>query len=284
MEDDTVQDMRLDIKVKMPPKVERFVLDPVQKKIKAAKQTLIDKQKREISEALSATAQSAMPTQSTAVSSTVQRKKQRRIGGDRLKGPQICPCCNCLEKSQTALNIHINEQHPEYMFPCTVCGKTYTSYNSRYKHQIEHTAPTFFCGICTEGFHYQAELTKHMNAHSAVKPYGCDTCDKRFTQNKSLTRHKKVHEDTTVSCTMCDKTCATPEQIYTHFRGAHGKGYDTHCGKHYQWPAGRACHQKDCTKCGHMIEFKKLKKKFPMPFKKEQTSGDASVKQRTSQT
>ena len=72
MEDDTVQDMRLNIKVKMPPKVECFVLDPVQKKIKAAKQTLIDKQKREISEALFATAQSAMPTQSTAVSSTVQ--------------------------------------------------------------------------------------------------------------------------------------------------------------------------------------------------------------------
>ena len=37
MEDDTVQDMQLDIKVKLPPKGECFVLDPVQKKIKAAK-------------------------------------------------------------------------------------------------------------------------------------------------------------------------------------------------------------------------------------------------------
>ena len=43
MEDDTVQDMKPDIKVKLPPKVEHFVLDPAQKKIKAAKQTLLAK-------------------------------------------------------------------------------------------------------------------------------------------------------------------------------------------------------------------------------------------------
>ena len=92
-EDDTVQDMQLNIKVKQPQKVERFVLDPVQKKIKIAKQTLLAKQKRELSEALSFATQPAMPTQSTVVSSMVQPKKQRCIGGDRLKGPQICPCC-----------------------------------------------------------------------------------------------------------------------------------------------------------------------------------------------
>ena len=183
MEDNTVQDMKPDIKVKLPPKVEHFVLDPAQKKIKAAKQTLLAKQKHDLSAALSLATQPAMPTQSTDVLSTVQPKKQHHIGGDCLKGPQICPCCNCLEKSQTVLNIHINQQHPDYMFPCTVCGKRYASYNSRYKHQIKHTAPTFFCGIYSQGFHFQAELTRHMNAHSAVKPFGCDTCDKRFTQN-----------------------------------------------------------------------------------------------------
>ena len=278
MEDDTVQDMQLDIKVKLPPKGEHFVLDPVQKKIKAAKQTLLTKQKRDLSAALFLATQPAVPTQSTVVSSTVQPKKQCRIGGDQLKGPQICPCCNCLEKSQTVLNIHINQQHPDYMFPCTICGKLYTSYNSRYKHQIEHTAPTFFCGECSEGFHFQAELTKHMNMHSDIKPFGCDLCQKRFTQNKSLTGHMKVHEDSTVPCSMCDKTCSTPEQLYTHYRGVHGKGYDTPCREHYQWPARCACHQKDCTKCKNYRELKKIKKRFPMPFKNE-NQDSVAVKQ-----
>ena len=278
MEDDTVQDMQLDIKVKLPPKGECFVLDPVQKKIKAAKQTLLAKQKRDLLAALSLATQPTVPTQSTVVSSTLQPKKQCRIGGDRLKGPQICPCCNCLKKSQTVLNIHINQQHPDYMFPCTVCGKLYTSYNSRYKHQIKHTAPTFFCRECSEGFHFQAELTKHMNVHSDIKPFRCDLCQKWFTQNKSLTRYMKVHEDSTVTCSMCDKTCSTPEQLYTHYSSAHRKGYDNPCREHYQWPARCACHQKDCTKCKNYRELKKIKKRFPMPFKKE-NQDSVAVKQ-----
>ena len=62
-EDDTVQDMQLDIKVKLAPKGECFVLDPVQKKIKAAKQTLLAEQKCELSAALSLATQPAVPTQ-----------------------------------------------------------------------------------------------------------------------------------------------------------------------------------------------------------------------------
>ena len=111
-----------------------------------------------------------------------------------------------------------------------------------------------------------------MNVHSDVKPFGCDLCAKRFTQNKSLTRHKKVHADNPVTCSMCDKTCQTLEQIYTHFRGAHGKGYRAPCGEQYQWPAAWARHQGDCTPCKHHLELRKLKKKFPMPFKKEESA------------
>ena len=108
-----------------------------------------------------------------------------------------------------------------------------------------------------------------MNVHNDVKPFGCDVCEKWFTQNKSLTRHKKVHDDNVVSCSMCAKTCQTPEQMYTHFRGAHGKGYRAPCGELYQWPAARARHQGDCTPCKNHLELRKLRKKFPMPFKKE---------------
>ena len=119
---------------------------------------------------------------------------------------------------------------------------------------------------------------RHMNVHSDIKPFRCDLRQKWFTQNKSLTRHMKVHEDSTVTCSMCNKTCSTPEQLYTHYRGAHGKGYDTPCGEHYQWPARRACHQKDCTKCKNYRELKKIKKRFPMPFKKE-NQDSVAVKQ-----
>ena len=103
-----------------------------------------------------------------------------------------------------------------------------------------YTSTTYFCLEGLEGFHFDAELQRHMNVHNDVKPFGCDLCAKQFTQNKSLTRHKKVHDDNPVTCSMCDKTCQTPEQMYTHFRGAHGKGYRAPCGELYQWPVARA--------------------------------------------
>ena len=40
----------------------------------------------------------------------------------------------------------------------------------------------------------------------------------------------------------------------------------------YQWPAARARHQGDCTPCKNHLELQKLKKKFPMPFKKEESA------------
>ena len=233
----------------------------VQKLLARARKTLVHKQiklKRQNSATIStpantlppqsqnsasvSTPATALPPQNSTVSTTttVPPKKACRIGGARLKGPQVCPVCGQLEKSQSALNIHLSAQHPGYQFPCTVCGKSYASYNSWYKHQIEHTPPTYFCLECSEGFHLNAELQRYMNVHNDVKPFGCDLCERRFTKNKSLTRHKKVHDDNPVTCSMCDKTCQTPEQMYMHFRGAHGKGYRAPCGELYQWPVGRA--------------------------------------------
>ena len=237
-------------KQELKREVKHFTPHTVQKLLARAKKTLVHKQiKLKCQNSASISTQSstvttttALPSQSSTVSTTttVPPKKAHQIGGARLKGPQVCPVCGQLEKSQSALNIHISAQHPGYQFPCTVCGKSYASYNSWYKYQIEHTPPTYFCLECSEGFHFDAELQRHMNVHNDVKPFGCDICAKRFTQNKSLTRHKKVHDDNPVMCSMCDKTCQTPEQMYTHFRGVHGKGYRAPCGELYQWPAARA--------------------------------------------
>ena len=272
---DIVPSHAVDLKQELKPEVKRLVAGTVQKLVTGAKRTLLQKEiklKRQNSASISAIPTlPTLPAQSSAVSTTttVPAKKSRQIGGERLKGPQVCPVCGQLEKSQSTLNIHIAAQHPAYQFPCTVCAKSYSSYNSWYKHQIEHTPRTFFCVECSEGFHFEAELQRHMNVHCDLKPFGCDLCEKRFTQNKSLTRHRKVHDSNPVTCSMCDKSCQTPEQLYTHYRGAHGKGYTAPCGAQYQWPAARAQHQGDCTPCKHQLELRKLKKKFPMPFKKE---------------
>ena len=144
----------VDIKPKQELKreVKHFALGTVQKLLAGARKTLVHKQiklKRQNSASISTPA-TALPPQNSTVSTTttVPPKKAHQIGGARLKGLQVCPVCAQLEKSQSTLNIHISAQHPGYQFPCTVCGKSYASYNSWYKHQIEHTPPTYFCLEC----------------------------------------------------------------------------------------------------------------------------------------
>ena len=127
-------------KQELKREVKCFVSGTVQKLVTRAKITLVHKQiKLKCQNSASIATQSsavstttALPSQSSAFSTTttVPPKKACQIGGARLKGPQVCPVCGQLEKSQSTLNIHISAQYPGYQFPCTVCVKSYASYNS----------------------------------------------------------------------------------------------------------------------------------------------------------
>ena len=67
---------------------------------------------------------------------------------------------------------------------------------------------------------------------------------------------------------MCNKVCPSNDKLYTHFRGAHGKGYTAPCGFWTQWPGKRARHQVKCDPC---IEFLAIKSshKQPVQFKSD---------------
>ena len=124
-----------------------------------------------------------------------------------------------------------------------------------------------------QGFPYRSELNRHAAVHSDILPYPCTTCDKHFAQKKSLKRHENIHTNTLHKCDKCEKVCTTPDHLYSHQRGAHGKGYISKCGKfQYQWPAGRACHQDVCDECQNIIaeeyKCKFVKGTVPKPAKK----------------
>ena len=70
-----------------------------------------------------------------------------QLNRKRMSGPQQCPVCGSLEKNQKHLNLHIKQTHPGYTFPCSVCNKKFTSFNSRYKHEVEHSAFRFFLPV-----------------------------------------------------------------------------------------------------------------------------------------
>ena len=77
-----------------------------------------------------------------------------------------------------------------------------------------------------------------------------------------------VHKAYSKNCPEYDNVFDTPDHYYNHYRGAHGKGYKTHCGQTYQWPEGWARLHEACTKCRAIIKAEKdraekLKLKLP---------------------
>ena len=59
----------------------------------------------------------------------------------------------------------------------------------------------------------------------------------------------------------------TQEQMYTHTRGAHGRGYVAPCGDWSQWPGKRARHQKKCDQCKELMKMQTYKR-FPGTIQK----------------
>ncbi|XP_035211850.1 zinc finger protein 658B-like [Stegodyphus dumicola] len=47
----------------------------------------------------------------------------------------------------------------------------------------------FFCSFCSKGFHFKANLERHLRVHTGEKPFKCETCSKCFTRKESLRYH-----------------------------------------------------------------------------------------------
>ena len=91
---------------------------------------------------------------------------------------------------------------------------------------------------------------------------------KRGLHKRKVKWHMNVHLEQSLKCQGYERVFPTSEKRYSHFRGAHGKGYDSLCGKNFQWPVTRARHQAKCD------TYKALKRKKDNAKKKRKLSVD----------
>ena len=76
-------------------------------------------------------------------------------------------------------------------------------------------------------FNIKQDLERHLKIHLEIKPFPCDTCDKRFASKANLVAHKRIHNSKRerVKCKYpgCNKTFSTKSNMITHFKKHSGE-------------------------------------------------------------
>ena len=80
---------------------------------------------------------------------------------------------------------------------CNMCNKWFSEQSALKKHMEIHSAKRpYACPLCGWRFKQMHNMKRHLLTHSGAKPYSCDFCDKSYTDNYSLKQHvAKIHPD-----------------------------------------------------------------------------------------
>jgi uncharacterized Zn-finger protein len=78
------------------------------------------------------------------------------------------------------------------------------------------------CDMCNKTFSDQAKLNRHKFSHLAVKPFSCDVCGARLSRQDHLKRHMYMHESThPLICGTCRYATNKLSDLRAHIKSQH---------------------------------------------------------------
>ncbi|XP_071035112.1 zinc finger E-box-binding homeobox protein zag-1 isoform X2 [Parasteatoda tepidariorum] len=73
-------------------------------------------------------------------------------------------------------------------------------------HKVEAEEGMYACDLCDKMFSKQSSLARHKYEHSGQRPHKCDICGKAFKHKHHLTEHKRLHSgEKPFQCSKCFK-------------------------------------------------------------------------------
>ncbi|XP_054290718.1 zinc finger protein PLAGL1-like [Macrosteles quadrilineatus] len=135
-----------------------------------------------------------------------------------------CPHCPKSFGSPGKLSQHLYSHTGERPFVCQHCSKAFSSRFKLVRHALIHSdTRQYRCNTCGRTFHRKDHLKNHSKVHSPLKQrFKCDRegCGKEYSSPISFRKHVAVHaaEDGNLECTICNKVCATKEEIVLHLK------------------------------------------------------------------
>ena len=114
----------------------------------------------------------------------------------------------------------------ETLQKCKTCEKAFPLKKTR--HIIIHSDKHLYrCAFCEKCFSNNSNLSRHrknihMTKDSDETPYKCRACKKSFTSKLALTRHLRMHtSEGSYPCLSCDKSFTERIDLTKHFVTAH---------------------------------------------------------------
>ena len=148
-----------------------------------------------------------------------------------------CDVCQTVFPSGKELNDHqLRERHISITFHyrCNYCETEWVSHAAITKHYAEtHANHVFVCTDCAFIGHNNKVLTNHRKGVHKIDAYQCDKCDKSFSTQFLLRKHREIpHHGSsqTYKCKRCDVVALTRKDLYNHTQKDHPKDFACeHC-------------------------------------------------------
>ncbi|XP_054759985.2 zinc finger protein 888-like [Lytechinus pictus] len=80
----------------------------------------------------------------------------------------------------------------------------------------------FVCATCGKRFQTEGRLQVHERFHESTCEFECDVCHDVFKTSLTLLRHKKIHDEVRIKCTLCSKEYSSRGHLSRHMHVTHG--------------------------------------------------------------
>lgn len=137
--------------------------------------------------------------------------------------------CSVCERSfafASQLSSHLrthDETHIAKPFVCEFCGKSFKQKIQMSNHvtAVHTKIRAFKCSMCPKDFLTKRDLKDHIKAHLNIRDKVCEICQKAFTNANALVKHRHIHKEKTLQCSLCNTKFSERVSLGVHMKRTH---------------------------------------------------------------
>ncbi|XP_016957881.1 zinc finger protein 813 [Drosophila biarmipes] len=138
----------------------------------------------------------------------------------------VCDICSRSFAFGNQLAVHKrthDEKHVAKPFVCEFCGKSFKQKIQMTTHvtAVHTKIRAFKCDMCPKDFLTKRDLKDHVKAHLNIRDKVCEVCQKTFTNANALVKHRHIHKEKTLQCTLCTTRFSERVSLGVHMRRTH---------------------------------------------------------------